>query len=129
MPLRKIRERHEAGIGEVARVRRNAYSEAAKAAFQGEVKRRPWENCLIERQAKVRRLYLAQAELLIASPHEADKVLGRKVEAFVRSMPQPDTQRLALAREFRLANEVFLKHIEELTGRSVGYMSKHDQER
>jgi hypothetical protein len=35
-----------------------------------------------------------------------DRALGAKVEAFVRGMPQPDTQRLALAlaRELRSVN-------------------------
>ena len=32
------------------------------------------------------------------------ETLGAKVEAFVRSMPRPDSQRLALARELREAN-------------------------
>src|SRR6185503_11619146 len=35
-PLRRIRERHEAGQGDPARVRRDAYREAAKAAFQSD---------------------------------------------------------------------------------------------
>lgn len=103
-PLRKIRERHEAGHGEPAKVRRAAYREAAKAAFKGETAQTPWETRLLERQAKVRALYLAQAQLLRRSGDPSDRVLGAKVEAFVRSMPQPDSQRLALARELRAAN-------------------------
>ncbi|MGE5567239.1 MAG: relaxase/mobilization nuclease domain-containing protein [Parcubacteria group bacterium] len=103
-PLRKIRDRHEAGRGETARVRRTAYQDAAKAAFQGGAARTPWETRLLERQAKVRGIYLAQAQLLGRSAHAADRALGAKVEAFVRSMPAPDSQRLALARELRSAN-------------------------
>ena len=101
-PLRKIRDRHEAGRGEMAKVRRSAYQEAGKAAFLGDVSRRPWETRAFERQVQVRRTYLAQAELLSRSPHPEDRALGSKVEAFVRSMPRPDSQRLALARELRL---------------------------
>jgi len=103
-PLRKIRERHEAGQGEAAKVRRAAYREAASAAFKGETARTPWETRLLERQNKVRSLYLAQAQLLRRSPDPSDRALGARVEAFVHSMPRPDSQRLALARELRRAN-------------------------
>ena len=103
-PLRRMRERHEAGRGEPARVQRAAYQEAAKAAFGGQAAQAPWDGRLLERQARVRRLYLAQARLLIASADAEDRALGTKVEAFVRSMPQPDTRRLALARDLRKAN-------------------------
>lgn len=103
-PLRKIRERHEAGDGQMAQVRRAAYLEAAGAAFQGRTDRTPWEQRIVARQQSVRSLYLTQARLLARSNDPADRALGAKVEAFVRSMPQPDTQRLALARELRAAN-------------------------
>ena len=102
--LRKLRERHEAGRGAIGRIRRAAFSEAARAAFQGEVGRTPWEQRIIERQARVRGLYLAQAKLLSTSADPVDRSLGLKVEAFVRGMPAPDTQRLALARELRAAS-------------------------
>lgn len=103
-PLRKFRDRHEAGRGPMDRVGRAAYQEAAKAAFQGDTSPRPWERKTLERQAGVRRTYLAQAELLKLSRSPADRALGEKVEAFVRSMPAPDSRRLALARELRAAN-------------------------
>jgi len=82
-----------------------AYREAAAAAFQGRAERTPWEQRIVARQQAVRDLYLTQARLLGRSADPADRALGAKVEAFVRSMPQPDTQRLALARELRAANE------------------------
>jgi type IV secretory pathway VirD2 relaxase len=103
-PLRRIRERHEAGAGEPASVRRAAYRDAARAAFQGATGQTPWETRLLERQVVVRGIYLAQAQLLGRSANPADRALGAKVEAFVRSMPAPDSQRLALARELRAAN-------------------------
>lgn len=104
-PLRKIRDRHEAGKGQMAQVRRSAFREAAGAAFQGRTERTPWEQRIVERQQRVRALYFAQAQLLSRSADPADRTLGAKVEAFVRGMPQPDTQRLALARELRAANQ------------------------
>lgn len=104
-PLRKIRDRQEAGRGPMAQVRRSAYREAAGAAFQGQTARTPWEQKIVDRQRTVRALYLAQARLLGQSSDPADRALAGKVEAFVRDMPQPDTQRLALARELRTANE------------------------
>nr|WP_316629471.1 relaxase/mobilization nuclease domain-containing protein [uncultured Brevundimonas sp.] len=105
-PLRKIRERHEAGQGEPAKVRRAAYHDAAKAAFSGKTAPEPWERRLLERQAKVREAYVAQARILEQSSDPADRALGMKVEAFVRAMPQPDSQRMALARELRAANRM-----------------------
>ncbi len=109
MPLRKMRERHEAGRGEPARVQRAAYGEAARAAFGGQAARPAWEGRLLERQARVRGLYLAQAQLLARSGSPADRALGAEVAAFVRSMPQPDTRRLALARELRAANASLIR--------------------
>lgn len=103
-PLRKIRDRHEAGGGAMARVRRSAYREAAGTAFQGQTERTPWDQRIVARQQAVRTLYLTQAQLLGRSSDPADRALAAKVEAFVRSMPHPDTQRLALARELRAAN-------------------------
>lgn len=104
-PLRKIRDRQEAGNGEMAKVRRSAYREAAGAAFQGRIERTPWEHRIAARQQAVRNLYLAQAKLLGRSSLPTDRELAAKIETFVRGMPAPDTQRLALARELRATNE------------------------
>jgi DNA polymerase II large subunit len=49
----------------------------------------------------VRLLYMSEARVLMGSPDEADRALGRAVAKFVRDMPEADTQRLALARELR----------------------------
>jgi hypothetical protein len=103
--LRKIRERHEAGRGDPAKIRRAAYHDAAKAAFGGVTKSTPWEIRIAERQAQVRGLYLAQAQLLGRSADPVDRALAAQVAAFVQSMPRPDSQRLALARELRAANQ------------------------
>jgi len=103
-PLRKIRDRQEAGLGQPAQVRRSAYQAAARTAFGSEIGATPWEDRLAARQRQVRGLYLAQAGLLRRSVDPLDRELGAQVEAFVRGMPTPDTQRLALARELRAAN-------------------------
>ena len=103
-PLRKVRDRYEVGKGGMAQTQRAAYQEAAKAAFRGDTKPRDWELRILQRQTFVRRTYLAQAALLRRSPNPEDRALGDKVEAFVRSMPAPASQRLALARELRAAN-------------------------
>ena len=100
--VRKLRER--LGADGRPRVVVGAYKEAAQAAF-GKVEAKPWDIATARRQAQTRARYLAEARLLMASTDEADRALGREVEAFVRGMPQPDTQRLALARELRAANE------------------------
>jgi len=104
-PVRKMRERAEAGRGAPPRVRREAYQEAARAAFGGEAAPRVWETRTLERQLLTRGLYLAQAATLKASDRPADQALGKAVEDFVQGMPPPDSQRLALARELRQANE------------------------
>lgn len=103
MPIRRLRERHEAGGPGPARTVRAAYQEAGRVAFGQDTQRRPWEIKLLDRQAKVRGLYLAQVRLLATSTHPSDRALAAKVEAFVRAMPQPDSRRLALARELRTA--------------------------
>jgi type IV secretory pathway VirD2 relaxase len=103
-PLRKIRDRHEVGRGDPARLVRSAYHEAAKAAFRRDAEARPWETRLLDRQARIRSLYLAQARLLANSSDPDDRALAAKVDGFVRSMPDPDSRRLALARELRAAN-------------------------
>jgi hypothetical protein len=103
--VRRVQDRFRAERGDMAQVRRSAYREAVKAAFQGDIEPRVWERRTSERQGVVRALYLAQARLLSGSSDPLDRQLGAKVEAFVRTMPTPDTQRLALARELRDANQ------------------------
>ncbi|WP_293369561.1 hypothetical protein [Phenylobacterium sp.] len=102
--LWKIRERQEAGRGTVGRVQRDAYREAAMAAFGGEAEPRAWEIQIARRQARIRGLYLAQAKLLIASGEPDDQVLGRAVLAWVKEMPRVESQRQALARQLLAAN-------------------------
>ncbi|MGH6966620.1 MAG: relaxase/mobilization nuclease domain-containing protein [Phenylobacterium sp.] len=103
-PVRRLRDRAAQGRGAMPEVRRQAYREAAQAAFGGDEAVRVWERRAAARQAQVRALYLAQARLLQGSTAADDRQLGDAVEAFVRSLAPPDSQRLALARELRAAN-------------------------
>jgi hypothetical protein len=103
--IRRLRLRQAAGRAGPGTVARAKLREAAEVAFGGTVEPTPWERRLAERQARIRKLYLAQAKLLQASAEGADRALGREVEAFVRSLPLPDTERLALARALREAND------------------------
>lgn len=104
-PMRRMRERAESARGAMPDMRRRAYQDAARAAFGDDTAARPWEMRTAQKQAQLRALYLAQSRLLQASPAEDDQRLGRDVEAFVRSLSKPDTERLALARALRAANE------------------------
>lgn len=104
-PVRRMLERHAAGQGPVPEVRRAALREGARTAFQGDRQPRPWEAASLRRQQSVRGLYLAQARALQASPDVTDRKLGDAVAAFVRDMPRPDFERLALARRLRAANQ------------------------
>ncbi|MDB5467611.1 MAG: hypothetical protein JWQ46_2373 [Phenylobacterium sp.] len=91
-------------VGGPATIRPALYREAARAAFQGDVALRPWERALAERQARIRGLYLRQAELLDRSDDPQDRRLAQAVRVFVAEMPRPDSLRLALARELRAVN-------------------------
>lgn len=104
-PIRRLRERYEHGVGGLGRVAEDKIRQAASIAFGPRPAPAAWEERIAARQARVRRLYLAQARLLQASPDATDRMLGSQVEAFARSLPPPDTERLALARELRAANE------------------------
>jgi hypothetical protein len=113
--IRRIRERYDAKEGEPPKVWRAALRDAAEAAFRGDTKLRPWEVRSLEHQAKVRALFLAQALSLQQSPDPTERALGLRGEAFVKSMPPPDSRRLALARQLREANNA-LRHEHERSG-------------
>ncbi|MCR5879539.1 relaxase/mobilization nuclease domain-containing protein [Phenylobacterium sp. J367] len=115
-PLRRMRQRMEAGRAELGRVARDKIRQAAVLAFGGAPEPTPWEKQLALRQQRIRRLYLAQAKLLQASGDAADRSLGLAVEAFVRSLRPPDTERLALARELRAANARVRRQVDRTYG-------------
>ena len=70
---------------------------------------------MLDRQCWVRATWLAQARLLQSSANAADRSLGAQVEAFVRGMPQPDSQRLALARELHAAHKSLHRQVPDET--------------
>ena len=105
-PMRRIREHHEQGRGRMGRIAAQKLREAAQVAFGGEATAAAWDRRIAEDQVRIRRLYLAQARLLQSSPDAADRALGVEVETFVRTLQPPDTERLALARALREANEL-----------------------
>jgi hypothetical protein len=102
--MRRLRERHQKGQGGRGRVDAEKIQDAGRTAFGSGVIAHEWDRRIVERQTKIRRLYLAQAKLLQTSERLDDRELGRAVEIFVRSLAPPDTERLALARALRAAN-------------------------
>lgn len=99
-PVRKMIEK-----GTTPNVLRQARIEAGRAAFGRDTDLRPWEAASRARQQEIRSIYLREAKDLAASSSAEDRALGRRLEAFVRSMAQPDSQRLSMAREIREAHE------------------------
>jgi type IV secretory pathway VirD2 relaxase len=100
IPVRKLRERHEAGRGPAPRVMRSALEEAARIARGARVER-PWERPILQRQQEVRRAYLETAEALARSADPADRRLAEQVRGFVAAMPPPATRRNELVKAVR----------------------------
>lgn len=90
-PLRKLRDRFEAGGGPPSERDRAAWREAMAESATG-----PWTEALRQRQAKVRRYYVAQALALRRSPSAADQALAENLEMFVKAMPPVRTRQEAL---------------------------------
>ena len=107
-PLRKIRERHQAGLGDAAWTVRSAYQAVARATLD-HANVPAWERRLVARQAKVRKLYLEQARILRQSPIPADRELAMRVEAFVEAMPRLETRRWTMIREVRAAKKALVR--------------------
>lgn len=99
--VRKARERFEAGAGSMPRVLAGALREAARGQSEGAV----WERQAIERQRLIRRAYVAEALALVRSGDPQERELGRAVEAFVRSLPKPETRRMRLRNELAAVRE------------------------
>jgi hypothetical protein len=111
--LRKLRERHAQGRGEAADVDRAAVQAAARLAFLGQADATASEQRMRERQGEVRATYLAEAELLSASPDAGDRALAAKLEAFVAAMPEPLSRRQRLARELSAINKALAREGQE----------------
>lgn len=101
IPVRKARERFEAGAGPMPGVLARALREAVRGQGEGAA----WEHQAIERQRLIRRAYVAEALALARSDDPRDRELGRSVEAFVRSLPKPQTRRMRLRDEIGAARD------------------------
>jgi len=116
-PVRKLRERLASSGGGLPQVVAQAYRDAGPAALGRTGAAGPWEDAIVRRQAKIRRLYLDQARVLAESSDPEDRALARAVARFVADMPAPETQRLALARRLRAAGLGDLEREEGPRGR------------
>jgi len=86
-PVRKIRDRAEAGMVELPRVLQSGRAEADAMLQERPTVVRPWEVKTIVRQADVREAYAKAATELDASTDSADRKLAQQTRAFVASMP------------------------------------------
>lgn len=103
-PVRKIRERAEAGAAELPRVLQSGRAEAAAMVTERPAQPRPWEVKAIVRQSEVRASYERAATVLDASDDPADRKLAQQTRAFVESMPGLMTRDRELARHMAELN-------------------------
>ena len=108
-PLRRMRQRYEAGRSPIPDTLKGAYKEAAQAAVRGRGEAAPWEAKIIKRQTRIRTTWQLQSRLLTSAPQEDQRALGAAAAAYLSSMPTPDTLRLALARDLRAGGKVAAK--------------------
>jgi hypothetical protein len=102
-PVRKIRERAEAGKVEPPRVLQSGRDEAAAMLQERPAQPRPWEVKAIVRQSEVRASYERAASELDASDDPADRRLAQQTRAFVASMPDLVTRDREQARQMAQA--------------------------
>ncbi|GGE97449.1 relaxase/mobilization nuclease domain-containing protein [Sphingomonas prati] len=103
-PVRKIRERAEAGAAELPRVLQSSRAEAEAMLTERPAQPRPWEVKAIVRQSEVRASYERAATVLDASDDPADRKLAQQTRAFVESMPGLMTRDRELARQMAELN-------------------------
>ena len=93
--VRRMRERFAVGRGPLPRVLDAAYRDA----LEGDIGRRqPWREALRDREAKIRKLLVAESLRLKSSTRSEERLLGAIVERFVRSRADPQTREDALRR-------------------------------
>lgn len=86
-PVRRMRERFNAGKGPLPRVLEAARLEAGVAD-----RKRPWEGAIRARQSLIRRACLALAVALARSGGQGDRELGAEIDRFVGGMPPVQTR-------------------------------------
>jgi hypothetical protein len=106
--VRRMRLRWASEQGEAPRKLRAAYHEAARAVFLGETAPNAFEARMVEQQSELRAAYRQLALRLQRSANARAHAIGLEIEAFVRAMPAPDSQRLALARHLRAERQAEL---------------------
>ena len=86
--VRKLRERYVAGDGSIPRVLAGAAAQASRAGYDAE----PWRDAVRERQLKIRRALVAEAQELARSEKPGDRAVAEVLERFMRTMPAVETQ-------------------------------------
>ncbi|WP_312405803.1 relaxase/mobilization nuclease domain-containing protein [Brevundimonas sp.] len=101
LPLRKLRERFEAGRAPPPKTLASAWREAGEAVVEAP----PWVAAIRSRQAGIRRRLVAESLRLQRSASEADRRVGVDLERFVRELPAIMTRRDVLARAIEAARD------------------------
>ncbi|MFN3669577.1 MAG: relaxase/mobilization nuclease domain-containing protein [Brevundimonas sp.] len=108
-PIRKMRERFMERRGPLP----ESLQKALRSGLEGGG-RTDWLRPIENRQRDIRRAYVAESLRLARSSLEDDRMLGRALEAFVRSMPLPETRAQDIERRIGGRREAILE-----TGRQV----------
>ena len=94
-PVRKLRERFEAGTGARPRV----VASAARESPGGSDRAAPWEDARLARQIRIRRALAAEAIALARSDRREDRALGAALMDHLRRLPKVETRDEQRSRE------------------------------
>jgi hypothetical protein len=117
-PLWRMRQRYEGGAGPVPTTLMAAYKDAALAAARGRGDPATWESKILERQARIRGMWRLQSKILSSSKLGEHQALGEACDRYLSLMPDPDTRRLALARELRAVGKDAARKVDGANDRS-----------
>ncbi|WP_082640620.1 relaxase/mobilization nuclease domain-containing protein [Aureimonas sp. N4] len=100
MPVRKARERFQAGRGKEPSVTASARHQVTRDVLRpSEAPPRPWEDKIAARQTAIRKNYIEGAKALARSQNPSDVQLARDIHRFVSTMPPPVLQRHILGQQ------------------------------
>lgn len=105
MAVRRLRERYERGEGAIPRTVRAGVLDAAHEARRESAPSRPWEQALLQRQRRVRGVYLAQIAVLSRSSTADDRDLAAELRRFLDRMPPIQSLRANWIERLRSARE------------------------
>lgn len=94
IPVRKLRDRAERGGGPLPLVLRKALAEAAYPSSDAA----PWRDAIARRQARIRKLFQAEALGLTRSDRPMERALGQILIAAIERWPAPEIRRDRLVR-------------------------------